>query len=350
MLNYKFIHTNRRAFCLLLALITLNIAAWILALRFFSHYPTLFASAFLAYGFGLRHAVDADHIAAIDNVTRKLMQQGQVPIGVGAFFSLGHSSIVILACAAIAATSMAFQTQMGWLHDYGSIIGTLVSALFLLTMALFNVLIFRGVFKRFRQIKKGESLQESDLRALENVTPTGIMGWMYRFAFKFVTQSWQMYLIGFLFGLGFDTATEVGLLGISASGVHSGLSVWSIMIFPLLFASGMALIDSLDNFVMIGAYGWAFKHPIRKLYYNMTITMASALVALFIGGLEALSLLADQFHLQGGIWDFIGNLSENMGMVGYSVIALFIFFWMASTLYYRFKNYDHLEIQAIKKG
>ena len=343
MLNREFFHTHTRAFWLLLALVALNLLAWGAAFAAFHQYPALIAAALLAYGYGLRHAVDADHIAAIDNVTRKLMQQGQRPVSVGAFFSLGHSSIVILACIAIAATSLAFGDHIGWLHQYGATLGTLISSLFLLAMALLNWLIFRDVYRIFRQVKRGEKLVEQDVALLVNGTG-GVMTRLYRFAFNLVNKSWHMYLVGFLFGLGFDTATEVGLLGISAAGATSGLSVWSIMVFPLLFASGMALIDSLDNFVMVGAYGWAFNKPIRKLYYNMTITATSVVIALVIGGLEGLGLLADKLGLQGGLWHGIEILNDNMGRVGYAAISLFVVLWAWSAINYRRKNYDSLTL------
>lgn len=343
MLNREFFHTHTRAFWLLLTLVALNLLAWGAAFAAFHHHPTLIAAALLAYGYGLRHAVDADHIAAIDNVTRKLMQQGQRPVSVGAFFSLGHSSIVVLACIAIAATSLAFGARIGWLHQYGATLGTLISSLFLLVMALLNWLIFRDVYRIFCRVKRGETLVEQDVALLVSGSG-GVMTRLYRFAFNLVNKSWHMYLVGFLFGLGFDTATEVGLLGISATGATSGMSVWSIMVFPLLFASGMALIDSLDNFVMVGAYGWAFNKPIRKLYYNMTITATSVVIAVVIGGLEGLGLLADKLGLQGGLWRGVEVLNDNLGSVGYAAIVLFVVLWILSALNYRRKNYDSLSV------
>ncbi|MEA9390097.1 HoxN/HupN/NixA family nickel/cobalt transporter [Acerihabitans sp. TG2] len=332
-----------QAIFLMFFLVSVNVIAWVWAWVVFAHNATLTGAALLAYSYGLRHAVDADHIAAIDNVTRKLMQQGQRPISVGAFFSLGHSTIVLLACAAIAATSLAFKNQMGWIHDYGGIIGTLVSAVFLLIVALVNLMILHTVYKKFRQIKRGGAVNDQHIDDLP-ASNGGLMTRIFRFAFKFVNKSWQMYLVGFLFGLGFDTATEVGLLGISAAGASSGLSVWSIMVFPVLFASGMALIDSLDNFVMVGAYGWAFAKPVRKLYYNMTITATSVVIALFIGGLETLGLITDEFSLQGRFWHMIGYLNTHMGQVGYWVIGLFVFFWLVSALNYRWRNYDSIMV------
>ena len=296
----------------------------------------LMAASLLAWGYGLRHAVDADHIAAIDNVTRKMMQQGRRPFAVGAWFSLGHSSIVVLASTAIAATATAFSTQMSWLHDTGSVIGTAVSALFLLAMAFINLVILRSVWRSFRAWKRGEPVSD------EIVSGGGVMSWLFGKTFRLISRSWQMYLVGFLFGLGFDTATEIGVLGISAAGASSGISVWSIMVFPALFASGMALVDTLDNVLMVGAYGWAFSKPQRKLYYNMTITGTSVVVALFIGGLEALGLLMDKFALSGGIWRWVGALNDNLGDAGFVVVGLFVACWALSVLNYRWRGYDNL--------
>ncbi|MDR3431656.1 MAG: HoxN/HupN/NixA family nickel/cobalt transporter [Rouxiella aceris] len=346
MIKIALFNTHRRAFWLLLSLVGVNLLSWIWALAIFRHHPGLVAAALLAYGYGLRHAVDADHIAAIDNVTRKLMQQGKKPLMVGAFFSLGHSSIVLLACAAIAATSLVFGDKMSWLHQYGSTLGTLISSLFLLLMALLNTLILRDVYCRFQQVKQGHAEHNDESSPLEH-TAGGIMTRLFRFSFNLVNHSWQMYLVGFLFGLGFDTATEIGLLGISAAGAASGMSVWSIMIFPVLFASGMALVDSLDNFVMVGAYGWAFNKPVRKLYYNMTITATSVFVALFIGGLEGLGLIADKMDLPGSFWQGVASLNENMGLVGYGTVAVFILFWGLSVLNYRRKGYDKLSVPSL---
>jgi len=339
MINRNFFHTHRRAFWLLIGLLAINLLAWGWALTAFRHQAALMAAALLAYSYGLRHAVDADHIAAIDNVTRKLMQQGQKPVAVGAFFSLGHSTIVVLACVAIAATSLAFGNKIDWLHQYGSTIGTLVSALFLLMIALLNTLILRDVYRRFQNVKRGKAFTEAaEIQAVRG----GVMSRLFSVTFNLVNKSWQMYLVGFLFGLGFDTATEIGLLGISSAGVSSDMSVWNILIFPALFTSGMALIDSLDNFVMVGAYGWAFAKPVRKLYYNMTITAASVVIALFIGGLEALGLLADKLDLQGGLWDQVGALNEHMGSVGYAAVVIFVVIWAISVVNYRYKKYDQL--------
>ncbi|MDE1189011.1 MAG: HoxN/HupN/NixA family nickel/cobalt transporter [Pantoea sp.] len=330
--------TTSRAGVLLALLVTANFAAWAWALVIFRHSPALVAASLLAWCYGLRHAVDADHIAAIDNVTRKMLQQGKRSIGIGAWFSLGHSSIVILASLAIAATATTFQHRMGWFHDVGGVIGTAVSACFLLAMALVNLVILKSVWRNFRQWKRGETLTADTL----DMTGGGIMSWLFNSTFKMVDKSWHMYLVGFLFGLGFDTATEIGVLGISVASASSGISIWSIMVFPVLFASGMMLVDTLDNILMVNAYGWAFNKPQRKLYYNMTITGTSVIAALFIGGLEALGLLADKFGLQGGMWHWVSALNENLGNAGFVVVGLFIISWVISMLNYRWKGYDFL--------
>jgi high-affinity nickel-transport protein len=335
---------RRRAVSLLLGLLAVNLMVWLLALAVFQDNATLMGTALLAYSFGLRHAVDADHIAAIDNVTRKLMQQGKTPLAVGAFFSLGHSTIVVLASAAIAATAMMFSRQIGWFHDTGGLIGTLVSSLFLLTVAFINLMVLISVWRTFRQVKAGALDPHQSLDVLMN--NGGLLARFFRPLFNLVNRSWHMYLVGFLFGLGFDTATEVGLLGISAASAGQGMNLWSIMLFPALFAAGMVLIDSIDNFVMVGAYGWAFSKPIRKLYYNMTITAASVIIAVFIGGIEALGLIADKLALSGPLWDQVAHLNDHLGEMGYWVIAMFILCWLVSVVNYRLRGYDKLTVNG----
>lgn len=324
-------------------LIGANILAWLWALVAFRDHPVLLGTALLAYSFGLRHAVDADHIAAIDNVTRKLMQEGKRPVAVGFFFSLGHSTIVVLASAGIALTALAFKDEFDAIHDVGGTIGTLVSAFFLLAIAIMNIVILLGVWRTFRQVRAGGRYMEEDLNAL--LAGRGFLARIFRPLFSIIRQSWHMYPLGFLFGLGFDTATEVGLLGISAAGASKGLSIWSIMVFPALFTAGMSLVDTLDSTMMLGAYGWAFIKPIRKLFYNITITAVSVVVALIVGGIEALGLLADKLSLQGGFWDVIGALNDNFGTLGYLIIAIFAVSWIISAVIYRVKRYDEIEVR-----
>jgi high-affinity nickel-transport protein len=327
-------------------LLAANVVAWIWAIVAFHDFPVLLGTAALAYSFGLRHAFDADHIAAIDNVTRKLMQEGRRPVGVGLFFSLGHSTIVVALSLAIAIAATALQTHFDAFRNVGAVVGTLVSALFLFAIALANILVLISVYRTFRTVKDGGSFVEEDLDlALAN---RGLLGRFFRRFFRIIERSWQMYPLGVLFGLGFDTATEVGLLGISATQASQGLSIWSIMVFPALFTAGMTLIDTTDSILMLGAYGWAFVKPIRKLYYNLTITAVSVVVAIVVGGLEALNLIGDQLGLTdgGGFWGAIGSLNDNFGMLGYVIVGIFIIAWLISYLVYRINGYDKIEATA----
>jgi nickel/cobalt transporter (NiCoT) family protein len=314
-------------------LVAINLAVWAWAFIAFRDYPLLLGTAFLAYGFGLRHAVDADHIAAIDNVTRKLMQDGKRPVTVGFFFSLGHSTIVLGASFLIAATAAAMQGHFDVFKETGELIGTGVSALFLFAIATANLIVLRQVYAAYRRARRGEHISETDLNVL--LSRGGLLGRLFRPLFNLVRSSWHMYPIGFLFGLGFDTATEIGLLDISAVEAAKGLSIWSIMVFPALFTAGMALVDTSDGVLMLGAYGWAFRNPLRKLHYNVTITFVSALVALLIGGIEALGLIAGKLGLDGGFWRGIGALNDNFGSLGYAIIALFALSWLVSAALYR---------------
>jgi high-affinity nickel-transport protein len=321
-------------------LLAVNFAAWAWALFAFRAHPLLLGSAVLAYSFGLRHAVDADHIAAIDNVTRKLMQEGKRPTTVGFFFSLGHSTVVVLASIAIAATATAFKGQIGAYHSVAIVIGTLISVLFLLAIAATNSVILLTVYRTFRRVEAGAPHRNCALDAM--LASRGLLARFLRPVFGVIRQSWHMYPLGFLFGLGFDTATEVGLLGVSTEQASQGLSIWSILVFPALFAAGMSLVDTTDSVLMLGAYGWAFTKPIRKLYYNMTITFVSVAVALVVGGIEALGLVHDQFALTGPFWDTVGALNDNFGIVGYLIVGIFIASWVISAAIYRLRGYDRL--------
>jgi high-affinity nickel-transport protein len=325
-------------------LFAFNIAAWVWAFVAFHHYPLLMGTSLLAYSFGLRHAVDADHIAAIDNVTRKLMQAGKRPITVGLMFSLGHSTIVVLASAGIAATALALQSRMDGFKEIGGLIGTLVSTLFLFLIALMNLLILRSVVRAFRRVQRGEPYADEDFDIL--LADRGFLARIFRPLFRLVTKSWHMYFLGFLFGLGFDTATEVGVLGISAAGAAHGMSVWSILVFPALFTAGMTLIDTTDGILMLGAYGWAFVKPVRKLYYNITITTISVVVAVLVGSIEGLGLLADQLHLTGPFWNVVGSLNDNFGLIGYAVIGVFVGSWLLSTLVYKWKRFEEMDVRS----
>jgi high-affinity nickel-transport protein len=310
---------GRKVTFMMAALAAANITVWAAALAAFQHYPLLLGTCLLAYSFGLRHAVDADHIAAIDNTTRKLMQQGQRPAGVGLYFSLGHSTIVFGLSAAVAITAVTIRNRFAGLEIFGDVAGTLVSALFLFGVAGLNAAILLAMLRGFNRLKAGGA--DEDLALL--LAKRGFFGRLFRGLFRLVNHSWQMYPIGVLFGLGFDTATEIGLLGISAAQASKGLPIWSIMLFPALFAAGMALIDTADSVLMLGAYGWAFASPLRKLRYNITVTAISVIVALIVGGIEILGLLQNQMNLTGPAWTPITSLNNNFGTIGYLIIALF---------------------------
>ena len=323
-------------------LIAFNILAWVFAFAGFGiQYPALLGTALLAYTFGLRHSVDADHISAIDNVTRKLMQENKRPIGVGFFFSLGHSTVVVALSVAIALAATFIQGSIPALKNAGGLIGTSVSAIFLFVIALINGLVLWEIFQAFQKVRRGEEYSEQTLD--EFLNQRGIMGRFFRPLLRMVDTSWKMYPVGLLFGLGFDTATEVGLLGIAASAAGKGMPVIFILIFPMLFTAGMCLLDTTDGILMLGAYGWAFVKPVRKLYYNLNITLVSVLVAVVVGAIEVLSIIAMEFHLSGGLWDSLRNL--DFGFLGGIIIGLFILSWVISTVIYKVKRYDDIEVR-----
>jgi high-affinity nickel-transport protein len=337
-------HLRGRIVAIYGILFAFNIAVWVWAGIAFHHYPVLLGTALLAYSFGLRHAVDADHIAAIDNVTRKLMQDGKRPVAVGFMFSLGHSTIVVIGAAAIAGAALALQHRLDSVRNIASMVGTLVSVFFLFAIAAVNLVVLRSIYRTFRRVRRGEPYVDEDLNLLLN--GRGFLSRIFRPMFHMITRSWHMYPLGLLFGLGFDTATEIGLLGISAAEAAKGLSFWAILVFPMLFAAGMSLIDTTDNILMLGAYGWAFVKPIRKLYYNITITCVSVLVALVVGGIEGLALLGEHFHLQGWFWNVIAKLSDNFGTLGYFIVGLFAVSWVVSIAFYKWRRFDDLEVNA----
>ena len=326
---------------LYIALVVGNIAAWGWAFWAFDVDAVLIGTALLAYSFGLRHAVDADHIAAIDNVTRKLMQQGQRPVGVGFYFSLGHASVVAIASAAVALTASALQTRYAAFRAVGGLIGTSVSVFFLFTVAAANLIVLTAVYRSFQRVKSGGKLVDEDFETL--LDQRGFMARLFRPLFRLIRKSWHMFPLGFLFGLGFETATEIALLGIAAEAAK-GQSFAATMVFPALFAAGMTLIDTTDSVLMLGAYGWAFVKPMRKLYYNLVITFVSVGVAVLIGGIEALGLIADRLGLDGPFWNAIAMLNGNFGSLGYLIIAVFVASWLISFAIYRWKGYDALEL------
>ena len=341
---------RRRLIAVYAVLIGGNILIWLWALVVLGDRPLLLGTALLAYTFGLRHAVDADHIAAIDNVTRKLMQQGQRPVGVGLFFSLGHSAIVVLMSIGVAFAASALTSRFDSMKEVGGVISTIASASFLFAIAFINILVLISVYRTFQAVKRGEPFAEEDFDILLN--KRGFLSRIFRPLFKLVTKSWHMFAIGFLFGLGFDTATEVALFGISSAQAANGMSFSLIMVFPALFTAGMSLVDTTDGVLMLGAYGWAFMKPVRKLYYNMTITAVSVVVAVLIGGLETLNLIGDQLGLTdgGGFWGAIGAINDNFGVLGYVIIGIFVLSWMGSVVFYNLKGYDELEVNTVEGG
>ena len=288
-----------------------------------------------AYTLGLRHAFDADHIGAIDNTTRKLMSEGQRPLSVGFFFSLGHSTIVfvlgILVALGVGGLSGALESDSSTLHQATGLIGPLVSGTFLFVIGILNLIILVNIVRIFVHMRRGEF---DDAQLQEQLDSRGFLNRLYRRATNAVSKPWQMYPLGCLFGLGFDTATEIALLVLAGGAAASGLPFYAILCLPILFAAGMSLFDTLDGMFMNFAYGWAFMKPIRKIFYNITITGLSVAVALLIGTVELLSVLADRLDLSGGMWDLVSGLDLNL--VGYAIVALFVMTWAVALAVWHF--------------
>lgn len=293
----------------------------------------------VAYVFGLRHGVDADHIAAIDNTTRKLMQEGKRPFTVGMWFSLGHSTVVVALIIALILATRTVATNIPALQSTGAIIGTLVSGSFLWIIGFINAVIVIGIYKIFQTLKQGKLNQAELDNLLEN---RGFMNRFFRPLFRVISKPWHIYPVGVLFGLGFDTASEVALIAISVGiGVSTSIPLYYILILPLLFTCGMVTIDTADGVVMRVAYGWAFLNPIRKIYYNLTVTVISVLVAWVIGTIELLQVLSTELNLNGLFWSWLNTL--NFEMIGFGIVGLFIVSWLVSFGYWRVKKYDKLD-------
>ncbi|OBI42212.1 nickel transporter [Mycobacterium kyorinense] len=303
-----------------------------------------------AYTLGLRHAFDADHIAAIDNTTRKLMNDGQRPLAVGFFFSLGHSSVVfglaMLLALGIKAIVGPVQQDSSALHHYTGLIGTTVSGVFLYLIAAINVVILVGILRVFAQMRRGV-YDEDELE--EQLNNRGLLNrFLGRFT-KSITASWHMYPVGLLFGLGFDTATEVALLVLAGTSAAAGLPWYAILCLPVLFTAGMCLLDTIDGSFMNFAYGWAFSNPVRKVYYNITITGLSVAVALLIGSVELLGLFADQFGWGGPFWTWVGGL--NLNAVGFVIVGLFAATWVVALAIWRYGRIEEKwTVQAERVG
>jgi len=317
-----------RIFTLFGLLIAANLAAWSWALLAFAGQPLLLAPAALAWGLGLRHAVDADHIAAIDNVTRKLVADGRRPLTTGLFFALGHSTVVLLAVAGV--------VTVGSFGELGSLLGTLVSGLFLLAIAAVNLVILRQTWRVYRQPRLDAEAPAVDSALVRLCRPL----------FALIRRPWHMAPLGFLFGLGFDTATEVSLLGLSASQAAQGLPLWSILVFPALFAAGMALVDTADGVLMLGAYGFTTINPRRKLAYNLAITGTSVLVAVGVGGLELLGLAAEHWQLTGRFWNTVGAINDHANALGFAIVGLFALAWLGALAFGRYRTLDERDAPA----
>jgi high-affinity nickel-transport protein len=330
---------KRRLVGIYAILIGFNLAVWAALLLSSARYGLLLGLAPVAYGFGLRHAVDPDHIAAIDNTTRKLMQEGKRPVGVGFFFSLGHSTVVFALSVLIAVSAAYVKQNLPHMQSVGGVIGTSVSGGFLLVIAVINLMVLFDIYKTWRKVARGGTYNDRTLE--EYLNNRGLLARLFRPMLKVVGNSWHMYPIGLLFGLGFDTASEVGILGMSATAGAGGMPVWFILLLPLLFVAGMSLIDTTDGIAMLGAYGWAYVRPVRKLYYNMNITLISILVALFIGGIEALQVISTETGASGGIWDWANNVPFNV--FGFYIIGIFMVSWLISVLVYKIRRIDRLD-------
>ncbi len=335
-----------------LTIVVLNVAGWSMLAAASGHFHVSkgevfgFGTGILAYTLGMRHAFDADHIAAIDNTTRKLIQDGERPLSVGFWFSLGHSSIVF--CLAfllnfgIRALNIAVSNSTSALHKWTGIIGTSVSGTFLYLIGAINLVVLFSIIKVMKEMREGRYDDEELERQLES---RGFMNRILGGFSKRIDQPWKMYPVGLLFGLGFDTATEVALLVLAGTAVVGGLPFYAVMSLPILFAAGMCLLDTIDGCFMNFAYDWAFAKPIRKIYYNLTITGLSVFVALFIGTIEILGLVAQETNLSGGMWGFLQSF--NINRAGFIIVGIFVVTWVVALLVWRLGNIESKwELQA----
>ena len=293
----------------------------------------------VAFVFGVRHGIDADHIAAIDNTTRKLMQEGEQPLAVGTWFSLGHSTIVVGLITAFVLSTRAISGSIPALHHAGAIFGTTVSGTFLWIMGLANVVVALGIYRIFVELRTGH-LNDSQLEEL--LTKRGLLNRYLSSLFKIVKKPWHIYPIGVLFGLGFDTASEIALIAISVGvGVSSNVPLWMILVLPFMFTCGMVLVDTTDGVAMRFAYGWAFLKPIRKIYYDLTITMISVLVAFVVGSVELFQVISGELGLKGFFWSWLGSL--DFETLGFGIILIFIVAWLVSIAIYKYRGYEKLD-------
>ncbi|MGH6655667.1 MAG: HoxN/HupN/NixA family nickel/cobalt transporter [Actinocrinis sp.] len=322
-------------------ILALHVIGWGIVASVASHHYSLGGTAFgvgtglTAYTLGMRHAFDADHIAAIDNTTRKLMGEGKRPLSVGFWFSLGHSSIVfglaLLLSFGVKAIVGPVRDDNSGLHHYTGVIGTGVSGAFLYVIAAINVAVLWGILKVFRSMRRGTF---DEARLEEHLNNRGLINRLLGRVMRLITKPWQMYPIGLLFGLGFDTASEVAFLVLASTSALAGLPWYAILSLPVLFAAGMSLLDTVDGSFMNFAYGWAFSNPVRKVYYNLTITGLSVAVALIIGTIELLSLLGQQLNFTGAFWTWVSGL--NLNTVGFVIVGLFVVTWAVALAVWKF--------------
>ena len=318
----------------------LHVGGWGLLLYYGLGHPAFLALGGLAYTFGLRHAFDADHISAIDNTTRKLLQDGRKPVGVGFFFSLGHSTVVFLIAVALGLAVKSIVdgvvADSGQLRSIGGAIGTLVSGTFLILIGVLNLVILLDIIRVYRRMKRGGY----DRLSLDHeLMAGGVLTKIFGRLFKVISHSWQMYPLGFLFGLGFDTASEVALLAISAGAAAKGIPFGAVISLPLIFAAGMSLMDTADGAFMAKAYSWAFASPIRKVFYNLTVTALSVFVALFVGVVELSQILIQVLGLKGGLFDAIAGF-DFIGKAGYFIVGAFVAAWVGAFVYYKVTRVD----------
>ena len=314
------------------AIALLHAVGWGLYLHYAAAFPSLVGLGFVAYMLGVRHAFDADHIAAVDDTVRFMMQRGERPLAVGFFFSLGHSTIVFaLAVALIAATAAVKDTLPAW-REAGALIGAGVSGTFLCAIGLLNLAVLRGIIQAWRQAG-ARTHGHAHVDAL--LAQRGLMGRLFGGRLRrLVTRSWQMYPLGLLFGLGFDTASEIALLALTAGAAAGDLPIAAILALPILFTAGMTAMDTTDGVLMTKAYNWAVSNPLRKIFYNIVTTGLSVVVALVIGGIEVLQVAIRLLNLEGPFFTFVAEI--DFGVLGYLIVGLFLLAWGVSVAIWKF--------------
>jgi high-affinity nickel-transport protein len=330
------------------AIAMIHVLGWGALLTYGVGHPAFLGLGGLAYTFGLRHAFDVDHISAIDNTTRKLLQQGQKPVSVGFWFSLGHSTVVFVIALALGFAIHALVDSVvgdgGRLRDIGSLVGASVSGVFLVVIGVLNLVILLDIARIYRRMRRG-GYDHAQLDT--ELSGGGFMTTLFGRLFRLVSKSWHMYLVGFLFGLGFDTASEVALLAISAGAASQGIPFLAVVSLPIIFAAGMTLMDTTDGAFMAKAYSWAFSNPIRKVFYNLTITGLSVFVALFVGLVELLQIVIKRGNLSGGLWDVVGRL--DFANMGFFIVGAFVVTWLAAFSIFKLRRVDERWLAGVEQ-